>query len=189
MKSSVFGAALGAIAMLAAGTTPVSAQDKDVLGWVEMTRIMPWGIPVKMKLDTGALTSSMQGDKIETFDKDGEKWVRFEVELENEDTGKVEKRSFEKPVFRRVKLQGAGGIDRRYVVLMNVCVGDTIYEEQFSLRDRDKFNYPVLIGRRSIQHWGLIDVTKTFLTEPECDENSILRQYEERDEADEDIGA
>ncbi|MCO6441557.1 MAG: ATP-dependent zinc protease [Nitrococcus mobilis] len=48
-------------------------------------------------------------------------------------------------------VQGAGGEDHRRVVLIwKLCLGDTIYEEQFSLEDRDEMNYPILLGRRTI---------------------------------------
>ena len=36
-----------------------------------------------------------------------------------------------------------------------------------SLRDRGRDEYPLLIGRRTIQHLGLIDVTRQFTVEPE----------------------
>ena len=59
---------------------------------------------------------------------------------------------------------------KKPVVLMKVCLGSQMYEEQFSLNDRDKMNYPVLIGRRTLEKVGLVDSSKTFTIEPSCSE-------------------
>ena len=160
-----------------------ASTQKNVIGWVEKGKIMPWGVVTKLKMDTGALTSSMQAENIKDFKKDGEKWVRFNIEITDESTGKKVEKVFERKVLRRVKLSGAGGVDRRVSVLMKLCVGDTIYEEQFTLADRDRFNYPVLIGRRTIEHLGFVDVSKTFTIEPTCNADSELLDREELKEA------
>lgn len=156
-------------------------------GWVEYGEIHPWGIKTKMKLDSGALTSSMQAEGIEAFTRDGENWVRFKLELEDEASGEVVSRIVEKPLYRDFNATGAGGTDHREVVLMKVCIDNTIYEEQFSLEDRDNMIYPVLLGRRTIQSLGKIDVTRTFVNDPTCDDSSPVSLQSEK-ENDEDIG-
>lgn len=70
---------------------------------------------------------------------------------------------------------------------MKVCIGNTIYEEQFSLEDRDDMIYPVLLGRRTIQMLGNIDVTKTFVSELECGKNAPVSLHRDKHN-DEDIG-
>ncbi|GKW48546.1 retropepsin-like aspartic peptidase RloA3 [Halomonas sp. NCCP-2165] len=149
-----------------------SADEAPVFGWVEKASLEPWGIEVKAKLDSGALTSSLDARDIQRFTRDGEPWVRFRLDLEDEATGEVISETLELPRYRRVRLRGAGGEDSRPVVLMDICLGGTIYEEQFSLRDRGDMLYPLLLGRRTIGHLGLLDVTETFLTDPECDADS-----------------
>ncbi|WP_245184798.1 ATP-dependent zinc protease family protein [Halomonas salinarum] len=165
------------LAMLLATTalTPSLAEettDRPVFGWVEKAHIEPWGVEVKAKLDSGALTSSLDARDIERFKKDGDEWVRFRLELEDEESGEVFEKALERPVNRNLLLRGAGGTSRRPTVIMPICLGNTRYEEDFSLRDRSKMNYPVLLGRRTISHLGVLDVDKTFLSEPGCDEDS-----------------
>ncbi|MFM9271793.1 ATP-dependent zinc protease [Halomonas elongata] len=173
---------------LMSGSAMASDDEPDVFGWVEKATIEePWGPEVKVKLDSGALTSSMQAEDIEKFERDGEEWVRFVVEVEDEATEEVVSKTFERPIFRKLLLSGAGGQDRRPAVLMTLCIGDTRYEEQFSLEDRDDMTYPVLLGRRTIQELGLLDVTRTFVHDLECDEDTPLRKHEDK-ELDEDIG-
>ncbi|SEN60107.1 ATP-dependent zinc protease family protein [Halomonas caseinilytica] len=173
---------------LASGKALAGDDTPPVFGWVEKATIEePWGAEVKVKLDSGALTSSMQAEDIERFERDGEEWVRFVVEVEDEATEEVVSKTFERPVLRNLILTGAGGKDRRPAVLMTLCIGDTRYEEQFTLEDRDNLIYPVLLGRRTIQDLGLLDVTRTFVHDLACDENTPLRQHEDK-ELDDDIG-
>ena len=139
-----------------------------VFGWIEEGVLMPEKISVKIKLDTGALTSSLDAKDLETFRKDGEKWVRFNVEVKDSETGKLVTAPFERKIERNVKVRGAGGAEHRPVVQMTICIGDQIYNEQFSLKDRGKMNYPVLIGRRTLENLGLVDVSHTFTMEPQC---------------------
>lgn len=159
----------------------------DTFGWIEKATIEPWDIKVKTKLDSGALTSSMHAEDIERFERDDEEWVRFTIDLEDGDSGKKITKRIERPLLRDLAVRGAGGKDERPVVLMKICMGETIYEEQFSLRDRAGMLYPVLLGRRTIQHLGEVDVTRTFLQDPVCDADSTVISYAEQED-DENIG-
>ena len=147
--------------------TPSAPVPSRVLGWVEKAVILPGHLVMNAKMDTGALTSSLDAKGLTSFQRDGKDWVRFDVETQD-DNDKVISQSFEREIVREVTLRGAGGKDDRPVVLMKICIGDQIYEEQFTLRDRGEMKYPLLIGRRTIQHLGLIDVTRQFTVEPKC---------------------
>ncbi|SDS07999.1 Uncharacterized conserved protein [Halopseudomonas litoralis] len=141
---------------------------KVVVGWVEKGLILPEETAVKIKVDSGALTSSMHAVNLERFTRKGKKWVRYDVPVVDADTGNRVTLHFERPVFRQMTVRGAGGEDYRPVVKMRMCVGNRIYDEQFSLRDRSDMTYPVLLGRRTIEHIGLIDVSDTFMLPLDC---------------------
>ncbi len=145
---------------------------KVIVGWIEKGLILPEQTAVKVKVDSGALTSSMHAVNLERFKRDGKRWVRYDVEVKDADTGEAVTLKFERPVFRQITVRGAGGEDYRPVVKMRMCIGNRIYEEQFSLRDRSDMTYPVLLGRRTIEHIGLIDVSSTFLLPLECPEQA-----------------
>ncbi|PRY71664.1 retropepsin-like aspartic peptidase RloA3 [Halomonas ventosae] len=172
MTLTPFRLPLLAALLLSAASPAIADDEENVFGWVEKATLEPWGVEVKAKLDSGALTSSLDARDIETFEKNGEEWVRFRLRLEDEASGETFTERMELPLYRDLRVRGAGGRDERPVVLMNVCLGDTVYEEQFGLRDREEMNYPLLLGRRSIGHLGLLDVRETFLSEPDCDEDS-----------------
>lgn len=141
---------------------------KVIVGWIEKGLILPEKTAVKIKVDSGALTSSMHAVNLDYFERKGKSWVRYDVPVRDADSGKRVKLQFERPVYRRILVRGAGGEDRRPVVKMSMCIGNQIYEEQFSLRDRGDMTYPVLIGRRTIEHIGLIDVSRTFMVKLDC---------------------
>jgi hypothetical protein len=162
--------ALGLAALIVVCSAPALADSPQVFGWVEEGLIFPEKVAVKFKLDTGALTSSMHAENIDRFEKDGDDWVRFTLEMEDIDTDRNIEKRLEREVVRDIKVRGAGGAEERPVVLMKVCLGNKIYEEQFSLNDRDKMNYPVLVGRRTLENLGLVDSSKTFTVEPDCSE-------------------
>lgn len=180
----VFGLTI-AMAM-AIGSRPAMAE--SLYGWVEKAEIEPWGVEVKAKLDSGALTSSMHAEHLERYQQDGEEWVRFTLEVVDEDSGERFSREIERPVFRNLIVRGAGGEERRPVVLVKLCLGDTVYEEQVSLNDRSDMLYPLLLGRRTIQHLGVLDVTRTFIHQPGCGDDAPFKAHDEQ-QTDEDIGA
>ncbi|KIN15158.1 MULTISPECIES: ATP-dependent zinc protease [Halomonadaceae] len=180
----MLGAVLLGAVLLGSGLSAsmAMADDDQVFGWVEKATLQPWDIEVKAKLDSGALTSSLDARDIEMFEQDDEEWVRFRLKLEDQGSGDVFSDQIERPLYRELAVRGAGGRDERPVVLLEVCMGDTIYEEQFSLRDREEMNYPLLLGRRTISHLGLLDVRETFLQEPECGENATVVPHDPEDE-------
>lgn len=156
-----------------------TALAEQTYGWIEKIKIQPWNVETKAKLDSGALTSSMHAADVELINRNGDKWVMFTVEWQDTATGERIEKRIERPLLREFTVKGAGGRDKRPVVLMNVCIGDTIYEEQFSLRNRDNMLYPVLLGRRTIQHLGPIDVTRTFTTESNCGADAPVLGYQD----------
>lgn len=172
MLKKIVASGLVLAAVVAGNATAKS--NVDVYGWLEKIRIEPWGVTVKAKLDSGALTSSMHAENIEKFRKDDEDWVRFTVEVRDEATDEIVSKEFERPVYRRSRIRGAGGEDRRPVVKMQICIKDEIYEEQFSLRDRENMLYPVLLGRRTLKQLGAIDVVSKYLHEPQCKSKALV---------------
>jgi hypothetical protein len=165
-----------------------SAQDKaigsgkrsgETLGFVEWVVMQDTGVRLKARLDTGAKTSSLHAVNVEEFDKGDERWVSFELPLgDHEDQpseGKISHDEvvleFELPVERVVLVKRKGApSQRRYVVNMNFCVSDEVHTTQFSLADRAKFSYPVLLGRRFMSDDNiLVDSTNGFIAVKQCE--------------------
>ncbi|BFM06055.1 ATP-dependent zinc protease family protein [Halioxenophilus aromaticivorans] len=144
---------------------------QEVFGWIEKASMPGIGVTAKVKMDTGALTSSIHATDVERFLKDDEKWVRFTVKLEDSNTEEPVTKTLERPFHRKVKISGAGGVDNRVVVFLDICIGDRLLREQFTLSDREDKKYGMLIGRRTMKHMGLVDVTQTFTSQPDCSQS------------------
>lgn len=144
------------------------ADESTVYGWIEQGMLYPGKLPLKVKMDTGALTSSLDARDMTFFDRDGQPWVRFTVNTR--DPGNIKSQTYERKIIKQVTIRGAGGTDHRPEVLMDLCIGNEVHPELFSLRDRSDMDYPVLIGRRTIGHLGLVDVNKVHLQPLNCPE-------------------
>ena len=83
-------------------------QGKVIAGWVEKISLPESGasskaVTVKAKLDTGAETSSIHAEDIQTFTRGGKTWVDFTLVLKDSQ-GKVHRVAQKKPRKRRVKI-------------------------------------------------------------------------------------
>ena len=131
---------------------------------------------LKAKLDTGAKTSSIHARNIERYTKNEKQWVRFELQVKGRDayvdkSGKAHAAiseqtvRVEKPLSRVVKIKRHKQTSiERPVVKMTLVLADHEHEVEFTLTDRSKFIYPVLLGRRFLKDVALVDPGKTFLT-------------------------
>jgi len=58
--------------------------------------------------------------------------------------------------------------DRRAVVELELCIDGRTERTQFTLADRSRFLYPVLLGRRFLGGRFVVDPGQTFLTSSTC---------------------
>jgi hypothetical protein len=152
-----------AIVVLAA--LPVGVHARQTVGWVEHVLVGQAAVMVKAKIDTGAQTSSLNCDCITADETDGKQWVSFTVI----DTKGV-RHSLSKPVVRIATIKRHyGEAQKRYVVRLDICLGDTKREVEVTLVDRTGFEYPMLIGRNFMQGDFLVDPSNTYLEKPTCD--------------------
>jgi hypothetical protein len=161
-------------------TLPLASQagvrnPRMVLGWLETTQLVGSGVRIKTKLDVGAKTSSMQATNIERFEREGEPWVRFDFTDEDVDSEKMHTLRLEGPLVREVviKRHGAPSITRP-VVTQEFCLYNQIYRTEFSLADRGKFNYSILLGRSFLSRVALVDPSETFLSRPSCEGDTTV---------------
>src|SRR5690554_7836235 len=88
------------------------------------------------RIDSGATTSSIHADNILRFERDGKKWVRFEIR-EDDDSEPIE---VETPLTRTVLIRQASAEEpeRRSVVTLTVNLGGLQQDSEFTLTDRSK---------------------------------------------------
>lgn len=144
-------------------------RQRSILGWVEFVEIQPWGLLTKAKLDTGAKTSSMHAEDIEEFERDGDEWARFVFEYTECKDCKTKRATIEAPITRHVLIKRhKRKTQRRAVVELKLCIDNQIHATEFSLIDRSRFIYPVLLGRRLLKEAALVDANSTFLGRKDC---------------------
>lgn len=149
---------------------PVSSQAfevRHVVGWIEMSRIYPGNMEIRAKMDTGAKGSSLNAPHLQSFERDGETWVRFE--LQDQKKGKTV--LIEKKVLRVARIKRKkGGIEERFVIRIGICLANRYRDIEVNLTDRRRFNYQLLIGRDDlIHHFNfIVDPSVKFTAKPNC---------------------
>lgn len=135
--------------------TPIIKPKTPIAGGIETLYIVPLEMPFQARMDTGAETSSIDAQNLKPFERDGEKWISFDVI--NRKNGEI--KHFEKPIKRKTHIVRTGEKEHRYVVLLDVKMGQELINAEFTLNDRTKFDYQVLIGRNIINGRFIIDPT------------------------------
>ena len=159
-------AALLAALLLTVTAMPANSEP-EIVGWLEGAYLQPWGVRVKAKLDTGARTSTIHAENIESFEKDGQIWVRFLFPYGRRE-GYARGFAIERPLVRQTKVKNGSGAHPRYVIELDICVSGKTQTTEVTLSDRSNYNYPMLLGRQSLAGRFIIDAQRTFLGDRTC---------------------
>lgn len=166
-----------AVALVAGGLALPSAALADdqihILGWLEKAHITSGDIRMDAKLDTGAKTSAIHAEILSRDDLSENELLEMRVEDEEEEEVEEEtdepsdgrrrtvvfrltnedgeERILEREVIRTVRIKRrAGGVERRPVVELEVCIAGIPVSGEVSLADRTTFNYELLVGREML---------------------------------------
>lgn len=126
---------------------PAASSALEVIGGVEPVYFLPLTTPVYARIDTGAETSSVGVANLRTLERDGEKWVSFEINGTK----------FEKRVSRKVTIRRIEGNEQRVSVYLDIKIDGEVVNAEFTLADRSKFEYQGLIGRNIIKGRFVVD--------------------------------
>jgi hypothetical protein len=114
---------------------------------------------IHAKIDTGAYTCSLHCSNAEVVNGILE-FVLLDEE-HPEFTGM--KFKFKKFTQREIK-NSFGEAEMRFIIKTSIKIFDRRIKAEFSLSDRDKLRFPVLLGRKILRNRWLIDVTKKDLS-------------------------
>jgi hypothetical protein len=134
------------------------AVSKSMIGRREWASLPEFGLKnVKVKIDTGAYSSSIHASLIE--EKDGVLSVVFLDSNHPE----FQNNPFSFKEFRRKKVKSSNGIiQERYFIKTYIVLGSVKIKTEFSLTQRKGMRYPILIGRKLLNKRFLIDTSLKY---------------------------
>ena len=134
------------------------AADRVTIGLVEEVVLLPWGIKMPARIDTGAATSSLDVRDLSVKDKE----AQFRL------PEKYGGASIRLPVKAWQVIRTAEARERRPVVEVDLCVGPKQIRARVNLNNRSQVQYPFLIGRNILQENFLVDCMKEYCNPPSC---------------------
>lgn len=133
------------------------------IGWREWVGLPDFGIRrIKVKVDTGARSSSLHAFDMRFFERDGKRWVRFLVHPVQRNSVKTVE--VEAPVldFRAVR-SSSGKATLRPVILARIELLGLDWPVELTLAGRDEMGFRMLLGREAIRRRFLVDAGRSFL--------------------------
>lgn len=139
--------------------------DVITLGWRERLALPQLGIDVlKAKLDTGARSSSLHVDTLESFARDGDTWLRFSMTVGRRQSPRTVQCEA-KALDRRVVTDTGGHGTERWFVRTDVLLAGEHYPIEISLTDRRHMLFPMLLGRSALLGRFAVDPSLSY-TQP-----------------------
>lgn len=136
---------------------------KDLIGAIEWLYMDPPRQHFRARVDSGSETSSLSATDITEFERDGDDWVRFTFQHDSTD----ETVDFELPIKRTVLVRQVSGgeSERRFVVELDVRLGDQLQTTEFTLTNRNAGTYPIQLGRAFLMDLYVVDVARSYTHE------------------------
>ena len=134
---------------------------KPVLGWREWLALPDLGIhAIRAKLDSGARSSALHVDSLETFQSGGREWVRFSVATGSADAKLV---VVESTVHDRRPVTDSGGhVSERIFLRTRLVLAGQSYPVEINLTSRRNMLFPMLLGRTALARHFLVDPARSF---------------------------
>lgn len=159
-KRGVIKTSLFLILFIAPGVVLAETKEKIQLGAVENVVLLPWGVTLPARIDTGAATSSLDARNITI------KGQTVEFNLPEQYGGQ----HIRLPIVKWMTVKSAETKEKRPVVAVDLCIGPKRIHTQVNLNDRSNVKYPLLIGRNVLMRDFVIVCDTSFCTKPSCPE-------------------
>ena len=142
-------------------------KNKLILGALEVCNLPKLQITnLHVRVDTGAKTSSLHVDNIETETRNEETWVSFDIHPDIHNVERVVRRSSILKETRLIKSSNAAK-EQRYVIETPISMGDRTWLIEVTLTDRSSMSYLMLLGRQAMLDNVLVDPSKEYLQKVE----------------------
>jgi len=139
-----------------------SPSPPTTVGWREWAALPAFGIPrIKAKVDTGARTSCLHAFSYERLTERGAPWLRFNVHPMQEDTENVVV-CLAPLTDERMVSDSGGHRELRPVITTRVVMGETAFDADFTLTNRDSMRFRMLLGRVAMASRFIVDPRLSF---------------------------
>lgn len=122
-----------------------------------------WGIAaVKAKVDTGARTSAIHAFDLESFEREGDHWLRFAIcpwQRSDEERVVVEARRLD----RRTVKSSSGTRSHRPVVSTKLVIAGVALDAELTLTRRDEMGFRMLVGREVLRRGFVVDSALSYV--------------------------
>ncbi|HTA65686.1 MAG TPA: RimK/LysX family protein [Xanthomonadaceae bacterium] len=134
---------------------------RQVLGWREWLALPELGIhAIRAKIDSGARSSALHVDSLDTFHSGGSEWVRFTLVTGSVDVNPV---VVESAVHDRRPVTDSGGhVSERIFLLTRLVLAGQDYPVEINLTSRRNMLFPMLLGRTALARRFVIDPARSF---------------------------
>jgi hypothetical protein len=134
----------------------VRAGERIVVGGSEEVLLLPWGVKLPARIDTGSAICSLDARELEVKDN----VAQFKLP---DAYGGLQLRL---PVVRWRHVRSSNARQRRPVVLLEIRLGPKLLRVEANLTNRSQLKYPLLIGLNVLRQGFMVDVTKSNIAPP-----------------------
>lgn len=148
-------------------------QNKLILGSEEWCQFLDLGIPaIKARVDSGAKTSALHAINIAPFVKDGENWVKFDINpIQNNLKTVIHCEAL--LIDKRIVKSSSGFREQRYVIQTNITIGNDSWLIEMTLTNRDSMGFRMLLGREAMSGRILVDPEQKYILGETTTENLV----------------
>ncbi len=141
-----------------------SGAEKTLVGWREWVSLPQLGVThVKVKVDTGARSSSLHAYDVREVQVRGRPWVVFKVHpLQRDDTFVIEAKA---PLLERRHVTSSNGKrELRPVIRADLRIGELeVIDIELTLTRRDEMGFRMLLGREALRGRFVVDPGRSYL--------------------------
>ena len=155
--------------------------NKVILGSEEWCSFPELGIPtIKARVDSGAKTSALHAVNISPFVKEGENWVKFDINpIQNNSKTIIHCEA--RLVDKRIVKSSSGFREQRYVISTSLVFGEENWAIEMTLTNRDSMGFRMLLGREAMSGRVLVDPEQKYLLgQPTSEELKTLYPNSEK---------
>jgi len=147
---------------LMTGSRGVQAGEKIIVGEVEDVILLPWGVKLPARIDTGAALSSLDARDLKVAGGIAE----FKLSKKH---GGIQLRL---PIVDWLTIRSSEASEQRPIVEVEFCIASRRVRTRVNLNDRSAVRYPVLIGRNTLKENFVVDCMQERCSPPSCPEAS-----------------